>query len=51
MSKLAAFDDLLLKYQNLNYHQDPAIAQRLHEVQAWMKTRIAATHQAFFVPT
>lgn len=48
MSKLAAFDDLLLKYQNLNYHQDPAIAQRLHEVQAWMKTRIAATHQAFF---
>ncbi|WP_171067850.1 FFLEELY motif protein [Acinetobacter colistiniresistens] len=48
MSKLAAFDNLLLQYQTLNYHQNPAIAQRLHEVQAWMKARIAQTHAAFF---
>ncbi|ENX17280.1 hypothetical protein F895_01222 [Acinetobacter sp. CIP 64.2] len=48
MSKLAAFDHLLLQYQTLNYHQNPAIAQRLHEVQAWMKVRIAQTHAAFF---
>ncbi|UTO19207.1 hypothetical protein NGC85_15015 [Acinetobacter sp. Z1] len=48
MSKLAAFDHLLLQYQTLNYHQDPALAQRLHDVQAWMKARIAATHQDFF---
>ncbi|UOB52099.1 FFLEELY motif protein [Acinetobacter junii] len=48
MSKLAAFDQLLLQYQSLNYHQDPVLAQRLHDVQAWMKARIAATHQEFF---
>ncbi|ENX23744.1 hypothetical protein F892_00346 [Acinetobacter vivianii] len=48
MSKLAAFDQLLLQYQSLNYHQNPAIAQRLHEVQAWMKARIAETHAEFF---
>lgn len=48
MSKLAAFDQLLLQYQSLNYHQNPAIAQRLHEVQAWMKERIAQTHEEFF---
>lgn len=48
MSKLAAFDNLLLQYQTLNYHQDPVLAQRLHEVQAWMKERIAQTHAEFF---
>ena len=48
MSKLAAFDDLLLQYQNLQYHQNPVLAQRLHDVQSWMKQRIAHTHQAFF---
>lgn len=48
MSKLAAFDHLLLQYQTLNYHQNPVLKQRLHEVQAWMKTRIAGTHQEFF---
>lgn len=48
MSKLAAFDQLLLEYQSLNYHQNPAVAQRLHEVQAWMKARIAQTHAEFF---
>ncbi len=48
MSKLAAFDYLLLQYQTLNYHQNPALKQRLHEVQAWMKARIAETHKEFF---
>ena len=48
MSKLAAFDHLLLQYQTLNYHQNPALKQRLHEVQAWMKARIAETHKEFF---
>ena len=48
MSKLAAFDQLLLEYQSLACHQDPALKQRLHDVQAWMKVRIAATHHDFF---
>ena len=48
MSKLAAFDQLLLEYQSLACHKDPALKQRLHDVQAWMKVRIAATHESFF---
>ncbi|USA52998.1 hypothetical protein NDN13_16360 [Acinetobacter sp. C32I] len=48
MSKLAAFDDLLLQYKAFNYHDDAVLEQRLHEVQTWMKERIAQTHQDFF---
>ena len=48
MSKLAAFDDLLLQYKAFKYHDDVVLAQRLHDVQTWMKQRIAQTHQAFF---
>ena len=48
MSKLAAFDQLLLEYQSLACHQNPVLKQRLHDVQAWMKVRIAATHHDFF---
>lgn len=48
MSKLAAFDQLLLEYQSLACHQNPVLKQRLHDVQAWMKARIATTHHDFF---
>ncbi|MCH7302930.1 FFLEELY motif protein [Acinetobacter higginsii] len=48
MSKLSAFDDLLLQYKAFNYHNDVVLEQRLHEVQTWMKERIAHTHQEFF---
>jgi len=48
MSKLAAFDDLLLQYKAFQYHDNPALAQRLQDVQTWMKSRIAETHHDFF---
>ena len=48
MSKLAALDQLLEQYQQLSYHTDPALKQRLHEAQDWLKTRILATHQDMF---
>lgn len=35
MSKLAALDDLLELYYQLNYHQNPDIFRRLQDVQAW----------------
>ena len=44
MSKLAALDDLLELYYQLNYHQNPDIFQRLQDVQAWQKTRMQSTH-------
>ena len=51
MSKLAALDDLLTMYAKLNYHQNPAILQRLEQVQAWQTQRIQATHvQQFAEP-
>ena len=48
MSKLAALDDLLEQYKQLNYHSDPILKQRLNEAQSWLKTRIQDTHQALF---
>lgn len=48
MSKLAPFDDLLLKYKAFKYHDDVVLAQRLKDVQTWMKQRIAHTHHDFF---
>lgn len=48
MSKLAALDDLLKLYQQLNYHQDPYIFQRLQDVQAWQKQRMQQTHADHF---
>ncbi|MCH7314973.1 hypothetical protein [Acinetobacter sp. ANC 3882] len=48
MSKLTAFDDLLIQYKALNYHNNAVLEQRLHEVQTWMKARIAHTHEEFF---
>ena len=48
MSKLAALDQLLEQYKQLNYHQDPQLKQRLHEAQQWLKQRIAQTHQQHF---
>ena len=44
MSKLAALDDLLELYYQLNYHQNPDIFQRLQDVQAWQKNRMQNTH-------
>ncbi|SCC72501.1 FFLEELY motif protein [Acinetobacter albensis] len=48
MSKLAALDDLLALYYQLNYHQNPAIFQRLQDVQAWQKQRMQRTHAKIF---
>ncbi|ENU90788.1 hypothetical protein F971_03713 [Acinetobacter vivianii] len=48
MSKLAAFDDLLLQYKAFEYHENTELEQRLHDVQTWMKERIAQTHADFF---
>ena len=48
MSKLAALDDLLAQYQQLNYHTDPRLKTRLHEVQGWLKSRIQQTHELLF---
>lgn len=48
MSKLAALDDLLELYYQLNYHQNPDIFRRLQDVQAWQKQRMQATHTKQF---
>lgn len=48
MSKLAALDQLLQQYKQLNYHQDPQLKQRLNEAQQWLKQRISQTHQQLF---
>ena len=48
MSKLAALDDLLALYYQSNYHQNPAIFQRLQDVQAWQKQRMQRTHAKTF---
>ena len=48
MSKLAALDDLLKLYYQLNYHQNPDIFRRLQDVQAWQKQRMQATHSKQF---
>lgn len=48
MSKIAVLDDLILSYQQLNYHQNTQLAQRLSEVQAWQKKRMQHTHASHF---
>ena len=48
MSKLAALDDLLALYYQLQYHQSPEIFQRLHDVQTWQKQRMQMTHAKQF---
>lgn len=48
MSKLAALDDLLELYYQLNYHQNPEIFRRLQDVQAWQKQRMQTTHSKQF---
>ena len=48
MSKLAALDQLLEQYQQLSYHTDPILKNRLHEAQTWLKNRIQMTHHELF---
>lgn len=48
MSKLAALDDLLELYYQLNYHKNPEILQRLQDVQHWQKQRMQRTHAKQF---
>lgn len=48
MSKLAHLDDLLIQYHQLPYHNNPALQEKLQQVQAWQKQRIEHTHQAHF---
>lgn len=48
MSKLAPLDDLVQKYEQFQYHQDPVLKQRLADAQQWLKHRIETTHQDLF---
>lgn len=48
MSKLAALDQLLEQYKQLDYHKDPILNQRLRDVQNWLKQRILETHHELF---
>ncbi len=48
MSKLAELDQLLEQYQQLDYHSDPILKQRLNDAQVWLKNRIQNTHQSLF---
>jgi hypothetical protein len=48
MSKLAVLNDLFTRYQQLNYHQNPQLLQRLRDVQQWQKQRIQRTHAQRF---
>ena len=48
MSTLAALDQLLEQYKQLNYHTDPILKKRLHDAQAWLKSRIEETHKELF---
>lgn len=48
---MSKFDPLLAelhRYQALQLHHTPALAQRLQDVQAWQKARIQFTHQTLF---
>lgn len=49
MSKLAAFDELLQQYKTFNYHDNPVLAQRLQDVQTWLKERMKDTHHDFLI--
>lgn len=51
MSKFAALEDLLQRYHALAYHQNPALKQRLHDVQAWQKQRMQHSHNELFSAT
>lgn len=48
MSKLAVLDDLLERYYQLHYHQQPELLHRLQDVQAWQKSRMQRTHAKQF---
>lgn len=48
MSKLSALDQLLQRYKQLQYHQDPVLFQRLQDVQQWQKNRLKHSHQGLF---
>ncbi len=48
MSKLAVLDGLLERYYQLNYHKQPALQQRLQDVQLWQKERMQRTHAKQF---
>lgn len=48
MSKLAVLDQLLVQYQQFQYHHDPILKKRLFEAQDWLKQRIQNTHQELF---
>lgn len=48
MSKLAVLNELFTDYQQLNYHKNPQLLQRLRDVQNWQKQRIQRTHAKRF---
>lgn len=48
MSRLAALDQLLQQYHQLEYHQNPLLKKRLDDAQHWLKQRIKETHQEMF---
>lgn len=48
MSSLAPLEAVLQRYQTLAFHQNPALADRLQQIQAWQKQRMQDTHQTLF---
>lgn len=48
MSKFDALQQQLQVFHALEFHQNPVLASRLNDVQAWQKQRMQRTHQEFF---
>ena len=48
MSKFDFLQQQLSDYQNLQYHQDQQLADKLQQVQVWQKDRMQRTHADFF---
>lgn len=48
MSALSNLNTHLEHYRKLPHHTNPALSQKLDEVQAWQRKRIKQTHQALF---
>lgn len=48
MSALSELNTHLEHYRQLPHHNNPALAQKLNEVQTWQRGRIKKTHQALF---
>ncbi|MFW2176332.1 MULTISPECIES: FFLEELY motif protein [unclassified Moraxella] len=50
MSGFEQIEKQLTEFWQFPYHNDPVLAQKLSEVQAWQRGRIHRTHEALFSP-